>query len=159
MTKPLDRALQVLICSLIATLVALATAAAEAPFRFEDTPGRLPKTVVPIRYSIELAPDFGKLTFSGAQTVDIDVRAPTDALVLDAVDLTIASASIEGVGPAERIVLDPKAETVTLAFARPPAAGRYRLPMTFARHLSSVRDVGTPFGPGLPAAPQRDAPP
>src|SRR5262249_1586286 len=110
MTKPLDRALRVLICSLIATLVALATAAAEAPFRFEDTPGRLPKTVVPIHYSIELAPDFGNLTFSGAQTVDIEVRAPTDALVLHAVDLTIASASIEGVGPAQRIVLDPKAE-------------------------------------------------
>ena len=151
MMKPLDRALRVLICSLIATLVALASAAAEAPFRFEDTPGRLPKTVVPIHYSIELTPDFGNLTFSGAQTVDIEVRAPTDALVLHAVDLTIASASIEGVGPAQRIVLDPKAETVTLTFARPLGAGRYRLAMAFAGRISSFRENRAQFGRGLSA--------
>jgi len=47
---------------LIAFGTALA-ACAEAPFSFESTPGKLPKTVVPRRYDITVQPDL--TTFNG----------------------------------------------------------------------------------------------
>jgi hypothetical protein len=42
---------------LAAVLVASCAARAEPIFSFAATPGKLPKTVVPINYSIELRPD------------------------------------------------------------------------------------------------------
>ena len=65
-------------------------AAAEAPFSFATTPGKLPKTVVPVHYAIDLKPDLDKLTFAGSETVDIEVLEPTDRLVLNAVDLAVS---------------------------------------------------------------------
>jgi len=41
----------------------------EKPFSFKDTPGKLPKDVVPTDYAIRVVPDIDKLTFSGAETV------------------------------------------------------------------------------------------
>ena len=131
----------------IATVAAIAVLAAagaraEAPYSFADTPGRLPKTVVPIRYAIELAPDFEKLSVAGSERVDIDVKEPTDKLVLNAVDMTVASAAIEGVGEASRIDLDASAQTVTLVFPRAIPAGRQKLAVSFSARINR-------FGRGL----------
>jgi hypothetical protein len=43
----------------------------EKPYSFKTTPGRLPKQVVPLKYSIGIVPDPNKLTFSGSETVKI----------------------------------------------------------------------------------------
>src|ERR1700676_917202 len=45
-------------------------AAAEGGFSFGATPGKLPKTVVPIHYALDLAPDLDKLTFAYSEAVD-----------------------------------------------------------------------------------------
>ena len=52
-------------------------ACAEPVFSFDTTPGKLPKTVVPISYSIELRPDAESLALPGVEVVDIEVREPT----------------------------------------------------------------------------------
>ncbi len=70
--------------------------AAEPVFSFASTPGKLPKTVVPVHYALDLAPDLEKLTFAGSEVVDIEVTVPTGRLVLNAVDMTIEAATIEG---------------------------------------------------------------
>src|SRR5262249_60352289 len=79
-------------------LLALAAgrAMAEPAFSFGATPGKLPKTVAPVHYAIDLTPDLDKLTFSGSEVVDIDVMEPNSRLVLNAVDMTIEAAAIEG---------------------------------------------------------------
>lgn len=51
-------------------------AVAEPAYSFDTTPGKLPKTVVPLHYAIELAPDFESLKLAGVEIVDIEVRAP-----------------------------------------------------------------------------------
>src|SRR3984893_11034497 len=71
-------------------------AAAEGGFSFGATPGKLPKAVVPVHYALDLAPDLDKLTFAGSEVVDIEVAEPTARLVLNAGDLTIEAATIEG---------------------------------------------------------------
>jgi aminopeptidase N len=116
-------------------------ASAEPVFAFASTPGKLPKTVVPTHYAIELTPDLDKLTFAGSEVVDIDVMEQTARLVLNAVDITVATAAVDGeAGP--EITLDATAQTVTLAFPRPIAAGRHQLRMSFTGRINR-------FGRGL----------
>src|SRR5215471_16506782 len=76
-------------------LSALATGRvlAEPVFSFGATPGQLPKAVVPIHYALDITPDLDKLTFSGSESVDLEVSEPTERLVLNAVDITIGGGS------------------------------------------------------------------
>src|SRR5712671_4849404 len=124
-------------------LLALATgrAAAESPFSFGATPGKLPKTVAPTHYALDLTPDLDKLTFSGSEVVDIEVTAPTARLVLNAVDMTIEAAAVDD-DAASEIAFDTAAQTVTFAFPHPIAAGRHQLRISFTGRINR-------FGRGL----------
>src|SRR5215831_4357918 len=79
-------------------LLALAggRAMAESAFSFGATPGKLPKTVAPVHYALDLTPDLDKLTFSGSEAVDIEVTTATERVVLNAVDVTIEAAVVDG---------------------------------------------------------------
>src|SRR5437016_14483453 len=68
--------------------------------------GRLPKTVAPIHYAIDLKPDLDKLTITGSEVIDIEVKAPTERLMLNAVRMTFVSAEIDGLGQAA-VSFDP----------------------------------------------------
>jgi aminopeptidase N len=111
-------------------------AAAEAPFAFDSTPGKLPKTVVPIHYALDLKPDLDKLAFAGSETVDVVVKAPTERLVLNAVDLAVTRAVIDDDATPAQIALDAGEETVTLTFARPIAPGWHQLSLDFAGRIN-----------------------
>ena len=85
-----SRATAILVATLVAFILPLTAAAtAETSPDFVPTPGKLPKTVVPLHYEIELAPDLDKLAFKGREKVHIEVLEPTDRLVLNALELTI----------------------------------------------------------------------
>src|SRR5437899_3238008 len=77
--------------TLLFAVVGASAAAAEQVYSFDRTPGRLPKTVIPIHYAIELEPDLENLTLAGSEVVDIEVREPTDRLVLNAVGMTLSA--------------------------------------------------------------------
>ena len=123
-------------------LIAVSAVAAEPIHSFDATPGKLPKTVVPRHYAIELAPDLDRLTLAGAEVVDIDVREPTARLVLNAVNMTLAAASIDDEAQSAEIALDAAAETATLTFPQPLAAGPHRLRIGFTAQINK-------FGRGL----------
>src|SRR5215213_10853614 len=117
MISLLDRAGTLLASALLVMLLTTGSSSAEPTFSFAATPGKLPKTAVPIHYALDLQPDLEKLTLAGAEVVDIEVIEPTDRLVLNAVNLTVDVAAIEGdAGTASQIVPDTGAETVTLVF-------------------------------------------
>src|SRR5262245_60305285 len=79
----------------LAFAIALAAgAAAEPVYSFDANPGKLPKSVVPVHYAIELEPNLESLSLAGSERIDIEVREPTTRLVLNAVNMTIGSASI-----------------------------------------------------------------
>ena len=109
---------------------------AEAPFNFATTPGKLPKTVVPSSYDIEINPDIAKKTFSGSETVAIDVREPTKTITLNAHKLAIHSAKLLGaqgqVTETAKIQMDAKEQTAMLTFAKEIAAGTHRLALDFS---------------------------
>src|SRR5882757_5959747 len=97
--------------TLALALIALASASAEPRYSFDATPGRLPKTVVPTHYAIELEPNLESLTLAGSELVDIEVREPTAQLVLNAVAMTLGAASIDNEAQSAVIALDAGAET------------------------------------------------
>jgi aminopeptidase N len=143
MISLLERAGTLFFSALLVTLLAIGSSTGEPTFSFAATPGKLPKAVVPIHYSLDLQPDLDKLTIAGAEVVDIDVTEPTDRLVLNAVNLTIDTATIEGeIGRASRIVPDTAAETVTITFPRAIAIGPHKLRIGFSAHINR-------FGRGL----------
>src|SRR5438477_256057 len=109
----------------VITLAGVMTA--ENPFSFKDTPGKLPKEVVPTDYSIRIVPNIEKLTFSGTETVRLSVRKPVRQLVLNALELEISEASLDG-KPLSKSAINIDKERELLIFALPSesATGRIR---------------------------------
>ena len=78
---------------------------------------RLPTTVVPSRYDLRLEPDLDNATFSGEETVTVEVREPVTEIVLNAAELRIESAAMEDASGAVvegSVTLDEPAERPSL---------------------------------------------
>jgi aminopeptidase N len=111
--------------------------ASEKPFSFKDTPGKLPKEVVPTDYSVRIIPDIDKLTFAGTETVNLNVRNRVRQLVLNALELKIEAASIDGKElPASAIKTDTKNELLTLTLPSDLATGEHKLTLHFTGKIN-----------------------
>jgi aminopeptidase N len=116
--------------SLLAAAALSAPAAlAEPPFAFARTPGQLPKDVIPKYYAVTLDPDPEKLTIDGSEVIDIEVAKPTRTIVLNALDMEVPRASVDGKPVAVRV--DNQQQTVTVTLAEPLAAGTHKLALDF----------------------------
>jgi aminopeptidase N len=139
---------------LLFSLAMLATLSApllaEKPFEFESTPGKLPKHVVPTDYAIRITPDVKKLTFTGSETIKLDVRRPSREIVLNALEIEVASASIDDKPIAKSAIkLDPKQETLTITAPNELSVGSHTLALTFSGKINQQ-------GQGLYYAPYQD---
>jgi aminopeptidase N len=123
-------------------LLIVSAAHADAPFLLETAPGKLPKTVVPIHYAIDLQPNLTALTARGVAIIDIEVREPTDRIVLNAVDLTFTGTTIDDIASAKSTSVDEDEQTVTFRFARAIAAGRHQLRIAYTAPISSKSGRG-----------------
>ena len=111
---------------------------AEAKFDFASTPGKLPKDVRPTEYSIRIAPDLQKLTFTGSETVRLHAKKPVTKLVLNALEMEIASASLDGRPlPEKAIVLDETEQTLTLNLPNELSAGDHELALAFSGKINA----------------------
>ena len=134
-------------------LSSLATLNAEKPFDFATTPGKLPKQVVPEEYAIRIVPDLGKFAFAGSETVKLNVREPVRPLVLNALEIKITGASLDGKAiPPSAIKLDAKEETATFTLPSELPAGPHNLELNFTGkinqrgqglHYASYQEQGT----------------
>jgi aminopeptidase N len=127
----------------IAFALAAGNALGEPLFSFAATPGRLPKTVVPTHYAIDLRLDLDAATIAGFEVIDIEVKEPTDRLVLNALNMSVESATLDGeAGQVGEIALDQSAELLTLTFPKTIPAGPHKLRMAFTARINT-------FGRGL----------
>jgi aminopeptidase N len=111
--------------------------ASEKPFSFKDTPGKLPKDVVPTDYSVRIVPDIDKLTFAGTETVKLNVRHRVRQLVLNVLELKIEAASMDGKElPGSVIKTDTKNELLTLALPSGLATGEHTLTLRFTGKIN-----------------------
>jgi aminopeptidase N len=134
--------LRSLAASLVLLLSVSGNAVAEPVFSFDTTPGKLPKSVVPLHYAIELTPDLESLKLAGVETIDIEVREPTARLVVNAIETSFGSVTLDDDMQRAVIALDASAETATLTFAQPIATGPHRLRIDFTSRINK-------FGTGL----------
>jgi aminopeptidase N len=114
------------------------SARAEEPFALATTPGKLPKSVVPTAYRIDLAPDLDTLKFTGREDVDIVAAQATDTITLNANGLSFQSVELLGEGGGKATVsVDTTAQTAMFHFARAMAAGPHTLRITYAGPITA----------------------
>jgi len=111
-------------------IAASATAQAEAPFSFESAPGKLPKSVVPQAYRIDITPDLTKLTLTGHEAIDLTFTKAGDRATLNEAGLVIGKAVLED-GSLATVSVDEKAQTATLVFPKTIAAGKHTLTIAY----------------------------
>ena len=102
-------------------------------------PYRLPRHVVPIRYDLRLEPDLTTARFAGEETITLTIHQPTSEIVLNAIELDITSAKIEGdSGPARQatVMLDAALQRCHLTCAMPLSPGTWKLSITFSGTLN-----------------------
>ena len=82
--------------------------------------GRLSKDVSPRSYDLALSLDPENASFTGKVKISLDSKKPASQLVLHALDLALTSVIVAGRRlDASKILIDPKAETVTLLLDAP----------------------------------------
>jgi len=108
----------------------------EAAARAAPSPFRLPDTITPVAYRLTIEPDFDTFTYSGVVEIDFNVCAPVKEVVLNAADLNIAGASLQGI-PAG-ISLDQNAERLTITADRPLEAGAGSLTVRYSGTISET---------------------
>ena len=69
---------------------------------WEAIPGDLPKHTIPHHYTISIQPDVETKTFKGTESIDLEVRTPVRAVVLNARKLGLSNARLAGVAGQQR---------------------------------------------------------
>lgn len=81
-------------------------------------------------YTIEVTPHAEAMTFDGKARIDIEVLEATNAVVLQAIDMTFANSIVinaKGKPMLAKVSVDAQAQTATFAFDKPLAPGNYVL--------------------------------
>ena len=85
--------------------------------------GSLPTDVVPVLYDIAVTPNAQAMTFTGTETVTVDVKAATRTITLNAADLDVTSATVDG--KAVRFALDKDKQQLVLTLPAAATVGRH----------------------------------
>lgn len=85
--------------------------------------GQLPSGIAPTSYDITIRPDAKAMTFSGEETISIAVAKPTRTVVLNAADLKISRAMVDGA--AVPFTIDTTKQQLTLTLPTALAAGQH----------------------------------
>jgi aminopeptidase N len=122
----------------VATVAALGFASPvhAARFDFDSTPGRLPKDVVPTHYTLRFDLDPERETFTGRTEIELDVRRPASAIVVNATELDALGAVLtDASGQSRTVVVTPDKDAsqwrITWIPAEPLAPGRWRLAIDY----------------------------
>src|SRR5262249_31643505 len=122
---------------LVLFLVSSLVRAVEKPFNFNETPGKLPKEVMPVEYAIRIVPNLDNFTFAGSEIVKLNVPKPVRQLVLNALEVKIEGASVDGKElPLSAIKTDDETELLTLTLPSELAAGDHALTLRFTGKIN-----------------------
>ena len=99
---------------------------------------RLPQTVIPSHYDLTITPDLANETFSGIETIDVNVTQPVSAVTMNDVGLTLHDIRITSGSDtvAATAAMNSADETVTLTTANALAAGPATIAFAFDGTIS-----------------------
>lgn len=98
--------------------------------------GQLPTNVVPVLYDIAVTPDAKALTFSGTETVTVEVKQPTATVVLNAADLNISRATWDG--KSVPVKTDAANQQITLTLPAAARAGKHEVAFVYTGKISQA---------------------
>jgi len=100
---------------------------------------RLPKTVKPEHYALTLAPDLKAATFTGRETMDVDVLQPLDAITLNAAEIKFQSvtAVVGDKALTAKVSEDVDKQQVTFDFGQKIPAGKLRIDVKYTGILNN----------------------
>ena len=86
---------------------------------------RLPTNVIPNHYAITITPNLADETFSGEETIDVDVKESVSSIIMNAIGFSYHDVSVTSGGKTVTANVAESAanETITLTTAEPLAVG------------------------------------
>src|ERR1700678_2267081 len=105
-----------------------------APFSFETAPGRLPKDVVPLDYTIDIVPDIAHLTLTGRESVALQFRSATATIVFNSLNESLRDVRLDG-QPVKGAVSSDEKQLTTVTLATPAAIGQHTLSFAYTRKI------------------------
>ena len=124
------RALMLAAIAMALAAAAWAGAPAPAPFSFDAAPGRLPKNVVPLDYSISIVPNASAWTFSGSELVQLQFRSATATLQFNSVNETLHNVRLDG-QPVKAVASDHSLQLTTVTLAAQARVGVHTLTFSY----------------------------
>lgn len=112
----------------LAAAASLEPAGAAEPDVARDT---LPAEAAPLSYDIVLEPDIAARTFKGEARLSFKLTKKAARIVVNGLDLKIASAMLDGETPAV-IEVDPQGEKIAFVFDEPVRKGEHRLDVEYS---------------------------
>ena len=100
---------------------------------------RLPSTVVPTHYSLAVTPDLKAATFSGIESIDIEIKQPINVITLNAIEIAFQSVTIDAGREKQTAIvsLDSVSQQAALTFPNTLPEGRARLKIRFTGILNN----------------------
>ena len=105
-----------------------------------DSPYRLPRSVTPVRYALEVAPELEARTFTGRVVAEVTVHEPVREIVLNAAELELSAPEVRGADGAPVAVaelrMEPDTERVRVVLDGELSAGPATVALAFAGALN-----------------------
>ncbi len=100
---------------------------------------RLPTTVIPTHYNLKFAPDLKAATFTGDESIDVNIAAPTKSITLNAIEINFESVTIIPNGPEQTgtVSLDADKQQATFAFPNTIPAGNATIKIHYTGILNN----------------------
>jgi Peptidase family M1 domain/Peptidase M1 N-terminal domain len=100
---------------------------------------RLPDSVVPEHYALTLTPDLNAATFSGVETIDVAIKAPTNTVTLNAAEIAFQSVNVSAAGKQQTagIALDAEKQQAIFFFPSALPVGKASLQIHFTGLLNN----------------------
>jgi aminopeptidase N len=95
---------------------------------------RLPTSVTPEHYTLALEPDLATATFTGSESIDVKLAAPSNTITLNAAEITFKS--VTAGGQTATVTEDKDKEQATFTFPKALPAGPARLEIAYTGILN-----------------------
>ncbi len=100
---------------------------------------RLPQTVKPEHYDLTLTPDLKAATFTGQETIDVTLTAPSATITLNSAEIKFQSvtAAVDGKTVTARVTTDEEKQQATFDFGQQLPAGKLKLKIDYTGILNN----------------------